>query len=125
MIIETTSCPGNSKRMFYDIKSNGRPFYKYLEKEESSYHFSIEVKKEQPENEDKYRYKAEIFIVTINNGSQNGNEYLESISKDLQYTELYDFESPDLLGKRTTNIRSFALKLTLDNKYFIIFAFNS
>ena len=32
IIVETTSCPGNSKRMLYGIKSNGRPYYKYLEK---------------------------------------------------------------------------------------------
>ena len=82
MIVETTSCQGNSKRMFYGMQSNGRPFYKYLEKEEYTYHFSIEVKKEQTGNKDKYRYEAKIFIATINNRSQNGNEYLISISKD-------------------------------------------
>ena len=64
MIVETTACPGNSKRSFYGIISNGRTFYKYFEKEESTYHFSIEVKKEQKDNVDKSRYEAEIFIVT-------------------------------------------------------------
>ena len=27
MIVETTSCPGSSKRMFYGIKSNGRALF--------------------------------------------------------------------------------------------------
>ena len=52
MIVETTSCPGKSKRMFYGIQSNGRALFTNNSETKKTNYFSIEAK-EQPENENK------------------------------------------------------------------------
>ena len=59
MIIETTSKPGNSKRMFFGIKNNGRGlFYK---NGNYTYYYSIEASG-QTGNTGNIRYEAEIFM---------------------------------------------------------------
>ena len=70
MIIETTSCPGNSKRMFYGIQSNGRALFTNNSETKKTNFFSIEAK--EPENKDKFRYEAEIFIATLNEDKDKG-----------------------------------------------------
>ena len=132
MIVETTSCPGSSKRMFYGIKSNGRAFFSNNSETKKTYYFSLDVN-EQLGNEDKYRYEAEIFIATLNEGEDKGNEYLVSISKGEQYTELFNFnngeihqiQSLKLLGYKMLNIRSSALSFSLNKKYYVLYAFKS
>ena len=54
MIVETTAHPGNKYRYFFGLKSNGLPFF------DNSNHYSIEAN-DQPGNEDRYRFEAEIF----------------------------------------------------------------
>ena len=85
MIIETTSKPGNSKRMFFGIRKNGRGlFYK---NGNYTYYYSIEASG-QTGNTGNIRHEAEIFIATINGGENDGKEYLVSIGNDNQYIEL-------------------------------------
>ena len=95
MIVETTSCPGSSKRIFYGIQSNGRALFTNNSETKNTNFFSIEAK-EQPGNVNKFRYEAEIFIATLNEGPEKGNEYLISITKSNQYTELFDFDKSDI-----------------------------
>ena len=95
MIVETTACLGSSKRMFYGIKTNGRAFFSNNSETKKTYYFSLDVN-EQPGNEDNYRYEAEIFIATLNEGEDKGKEYLVSIAKGEQYTELYNFNNGEI-----------------------------
>ena len=88
MIIETTSDQYNSKRMFYGIKSNGRPFFDYLETE--SYIWSIEVNET-----NHYRYESEIFVAKI----YDNEEHLFSISKTNSYAEIYNFDNKTITKK--------------------------
>ena len=130
MIIETTSYPPSSLRMFFGLKTNGLPFFG------ETNHFSITVK-DQPDNTDKSRCEAENFIATINDGRQKGKEYLVSIPKNTKYAELFNFEENDInkiikqkkatevLGNEMINFRGSAINYMLDDKYYILFAFKS
>ena len=125
IIIETTSSPGSSKRMFYGLSKNGRIlFTKY-----NSYNFSIEATN-QIGNDGNIRSEAEIFIVKINN--IDSKEYLVSIGKSNQYTELYDFEENKIYQLSTNyfieeEIINFGISLNyiLDNNNVILFSYLS
>ena len=122
MIIETTNIPGTAKRNFYAIKNNGREFFYH--NNEWSYHYSMEG--------NGIRYEAEIFTVSIYGGNNN-KEYLVSVGKGTQYTELYDFDkgqiyqktSPEFLGTQMINERGAAFNYTIENEKFIIFGYFS
>jgi len=100
MIVETTSNPGNSKRMFYAIKKNGRSFFKSKTKNTNTKYYSIEAK-DQKGNEGNIRYEAEIFIATVYEDDNSMKEYLVSVPKGDRYTELYDFDN-DTIYQTTT-----------------------
>ena len=90
MVIETTSSPGNKKRMFYGLKRDGRVFFA----KNNSQYYSIEA------NEVSIKYESEIFTAKINDN--NEKEYIISIGKLEHNTELYDFEE-DKIYKISTN----------------------
>ena len=125
MIFETTSSPGSSKRIFYGLKQNGRIFF---EKYNSSF-FTMEVKG-QITNEENTRDESEIFLVKINDNEFNEKEYLMSVGKLDQYTELYDFEnnkifqilSKDFLNTTMENIGT-SISYKLGNYNYILFGF--
>ena len=80
MIIETSS-DNSSKRMFYGIKSNGRPIFDSLEQNYKAYFLSIEA--------DDFRSESEIFIAKLNKDHVEVKEYLVNIAKENNYAEIY------------------------------------
>ena len=134
MIVETTSNPGNSKRMFYAIKKNGRSFFKSKTKNMKTKYYSIKAK-DQINNEGNIRYEAEIFIATVYEDDNNAKEYLVSVPKGDRYTELYDFDNDkiyqtttqDFLQKPMNNSKGcvFSYKSITDNITYNIFGFIS
>ena len=125
MIIETTSSPANRRRLFYGLKQNGRIFF---EKNNSNY-FSMEVE-EQLTNEGNGRNEAEVFIAKINNKEERVKEYLVSVGKWEEYTELYDFEENKiyqistnlLLGRKVDNLGT-SYNYILDNNNIVLFGY--
>ena len=127
LVAETSSSKANPKRMFYGIKTNGRSFFK-TKKGKSTY-YSKEVSS-QTGNSGGGRYYAENFVVKINGGTNNGNEYLVSIgSGNTAYAELYDFEN-DIIYQRSNsyflykinnNIRGSSSSFTSSNIHYSIF----
>ena len=130
MILETTSIPGNSKRMFYGVKKNGRALFKNKTENKMTKFYYLEAKN-QTENEGNIRYEAEIFISTINGGDYNGKEYLVSVGKGARYAELYDFDNDkiyqtktyDFLKSKMDNSRSGVINFKSNNTYYSIFSF--
>ena len=125
MILETSSCPGNSKRIFYGLKKNGEYFF---EKDgEKTPFFSINAK-DQVDNTNNARYESETFIIKF---KEEGvlKEYLVSMAKSAQYCELYDFDlnninqkkSSEILGNQMYSSREVANNLLIDNENYIIF----
>ena len=94
MIVETTAYPGNKYRYFYGLKSNGLPFF------DNSYHYSIKAYNDPANDEDKYRYEAEISAVIINETQYLGQEYLVSIPKGSQNSELFIFDNGNTIKKK-------------------------
>jgi len=130
LIVETTSLPGNSKRMFYALKKNGREFFNANDLNKKTYHYSIEVK-DQVGNDNNQRLGAEIFIAYINEGENKGKEYLVSIGINNSYTELYDFEHDNIyqnltesfLSRQMNNIRGTVINYQLDNINYVLFGY--
>ena len=100
MIIETTSDPGNNKRIFFGLNSNGS----YLFNEDES-HQLILTAENQDENNGNYHKYNKIFIAEINN-----KEYLVSIANEEQYCELYDFEEKKIYQKKSSEALKYKLK---------------
>ena len=119
LIIETSSYPGQSKRMFYGLKKDGRPYFRHKEKKTPYYTI----------NTTKARYEGFIFSVKIN-GTKNNEEYVLSVPKDNDKNcELYDFENDRLyeVMSRTffKNARVFsfdanAVKIASNSDYYIL-----
>ena len=87
MIIETTCKPGNSKRIFYGLKQNGRPFFINKTNNEETPYYSINV---EGQNEPQGKYEAEGIIIKDSN---SGNEYYMSVSNLEYYVEIFDFNN--------------------------------
>ena len=129
MIVETTAYPGNKYGYFFGLKSNGLPFF------ENSNHYSIEVN-DQPGNENRYRFEAENFAAIIDDNQYLGEEYLVSIPKGSQYSEMFMFDDDKTIKQKKSteildiersddNYRGSVSKLTLDGQIHYIFAFKS
>ena len=129
MIVETTSIPPSTKRIFYGINRDGNPFFK-----DNNFFSSCNVI-EQEGNPDKGRYEAEIFFTKSTNDNK---EYLVSIGKNNQYVEVYNFNnnqilyqisSSSLFGRVVIGLRGAVINLKLNeggiyNSY-IIYGFIS
>ena len=130
MIIETTSKPGSSKRMFFGIKKNGRGLF--LKNGNYTYYYSIEASK-QTGNNGNIRFEGDIFTAIINGGDNNGKEYLVSIGNNNQYIELYDFDNDEIYQKSTydffktnkTSIRGVAINYESNKEYLILYGYLS
>ena len=104
MIIETTSFPESTKRLFYGLKQNGE--YLFIKDGKSTPYYSMEGRKK--------KYESEIFIIKINKEEEeqeqenniyyNYKEYLISISFKEQDTELYDFENNKTIIIKTSDL---------------------
>ena len=120
MVVETTSLPGNPKRLFYGIDNNGLPLFK-----NNQYHASIEINSQTTN----YRFEAEIFMAKINN-----KQYLVSIGKGDKYAEVYDLENLELISQKTTtelfenramkSVFQFSINYFNDNSDFILFGYS-
>ena len=124
MVAETTSYPGQPKRMFYGLKKNGRNFFK-----ENTPFYSMTV---QNQDDDGNKYESEIFIAKLNDGNDKDNEYIVSMTKSNRYAELYDFDNNKIYQKKLINItgvahenlRNAALTTkSSDNKYYSLYGF--
>ena len=134
MIVETTSNPGNSKRMFYAINKNGRSFFKSKTQNLKTKYYSMEAK-DQKNNKGNIRFEAEIFIATVYGSDNSVKEYLVSVPKGDRYTELYDFDNntifqtttEDFLKKPMNNSKGCVVsyKSDIDNIRYNIFSFIS
>ena len=130
LVVETTSLPGSSKRMFYGLKKNGREFFYDNDTNRKTYYYSLEAK-EQIGNDKNQRLDAEIFIATINEGENKGKEYLVSIGNNNSYTELYDFEydkiyqnqTSTFLSRQMNNIRGTVINYQLNNINYVLFGY--
>ena len=89
MLVETTSNPSSSKRMFFGLKLDGETFF--TNNGISTPFYSLDT-----QNSDKS--ESEIFAIKV--GDTN-KEHIVSISKDDEYCEIYDFEQ-----KETSEIKS-------------------
>jgi len=125
IILEITSSPGSTKRIFYGLKQNGRIFFSNY----NSYNFSMEVKNQITLDENR-KYDNKIFVVKINDINYDNKEYLVSVGNSDQYIELYDFEeneiyqilANDYLESKTENIGT-SFNYILDNNNIILFGF--
>ncbi len=113
MIVETTACPGDSKRIFYGLKSNGKGYFfdRLTNKETPFYIFNSATN---------FRYESAVSIIQIsNNHTDNDNLYIINIAKSTYNTELYDFEnniiyetkSSDFIGNKSESIVSDIIEL--------------
>ena len=126
-IIETTSNPGSSKRMFYGLKNNGDYFF--YKNGKSTPFYSINSENENPtDNTDTSKFESVNFIAKV---KDTNKEYLVSVSMNDQYCELYDFEenniiklkSSTFLENEMTNIRGNTNSLIIEGENYIIFPF--
>ena len=124
MVVESTSCPGGPKRMFYGLKKNGRNFFK-----ENTPFYSITA---QGQDNSGKKYESEILIIKLNDGDEKDKEYIISMTKSDSYVELYDFDHDkiyqkkmsNILGTTHENLRQAALTIiSSDNKYYSIYGF--
>ena len=103
-MIAITTSESSSKRMFYGLKENGRPYFMQNSVETPYYTFEISGAT---------RKEAELLVAKFNGLS--GKEYLVSIANGDGYTELYDFENNTPYKKKTSDI------FTSSNTYYTLF----
>ena len=97
MIVETTACPGDYKRIFYGLKSNGKGLFldKLTNKETPFYIFNSATN---------FRYESAVSIIQISNNNNNNDKlYILNIAKSKYNTELYDFEENFIYENTTSN----------------------
>ena len=99
MIVETTCSPKNTKRLFYGIQKNGRPFFTNIINNEKTSHYFINTTK----TKDNGQYQLEGIIIKSSDTENNGKEYFASFSKYNGYAEIFDFENHTLYSKKITN----------------------
>ena len=114
-----TSPSESSKRIFYGLKNNGRP---YFENEETPFYILNEL------SCDLKRHYSELFNVVLN----NNKEYLMSISTD-GFAEIYDFDNnkriytdyPNFIqmNKTFTSILNYGFTFEYKNEIYIIYPF--
>ena len=133
MVVETTCYPPKTKRYFYGLKKNGRPFFTNKTTQNETPYNLIET------NEFSYTgglFEAESIVIKSSEvGNGNGKEYFLSIAKLECSVELYDFENNKFyyrsLKKFTTyeNIKTFRHAVfpfpAGNNKYFYFIGFTS
>ena len=84
IIIEISPDNEGSKRIFYGLTNNGRPFFKNIENnEDTPFYIMDEI------NFDLKRQESELINIILNN--DGNSEYLMSVSVG-GYVEIYDFD---------------------------------
>ena len=132
MVVETTSFPQERRRMFYGLKTNGRPFFKDKSNNKETPYYSINV-----ESNDFAKFESVGIIIKLSNNENNGKEYFFSISKLECNAELFDFENDKVYTKSVdsfTNLRSLKslrstliplLNSSLNLEYYYLFGFSA
>ena len=119
IFIETSPISESSKRIFYGLKNNGRPYFK---NEETPFYILNEL------SCNLKRHYSELFNVVLN----NKKEYLISISTD-GFAEIYDFDNnkriytdyPNFIqmNKTYTSILNSGFTFEYNDNYYIIYPF--
>ena len=127
LIVETTSNPGTSQRVFYGLKKNGQNFFN--DNGIFTPYYSTNVS-DQDDNSGNVRYEAELFTA-IN--KQDQKEYLISIPRYRQFLELFDFDNKaiyqaqaknKILGSRMISYKQSATYyISDDNENYILFSY--
>ena len=131
MVVETTCYPGEPKRYFYGLKSNGRPFFTDKTTKEETPYYVIETN---GQNNHKGKYESEPMIIkSSESGSGNGKEYYLSVSKLECYAELFDFDNNAIYYKSLKQFTGKQIVKTFrhaffpyqgsSNKYYYFFGF--
>ena len=132
MVVETTSFPQERRRMFYGLKTNGRPFFKDKSNNKETPYYSINV-----ESNDFVKFESVGIAIKLSNIENNGKEYFFSISKLECNAELFDFENDKVYTKSVdsfTNLRSLKslrstliplLNSSLNLEYYYLFGFSA
>jgi len=121
IFIETSPTNDNSKRIFYGLKTNGRPYFQNQTGETPFYIFNeltTELK----------RHYSELYNIVLN----NNKEYLMSISTE-GFVETYDFDNHQRkftsynnfvqMYNTYTSIYNYGFTFENGNNYYIIFPF--
>ena len=93
MVIQTTSFPTSTKRIFFGLQQNGRPLFTKNNKETHFYYKTT--------NEG--QYELEGFVIKSSDSTNNGKEYFLSFSKLDGYAEIYDFKNDRVYTKQVAN----------------------
>ena len=132
MVVETTCFPQERRRMFYGLKTNGRPFFKDKTNNKETPYYSINV-----ENENFLKLESVGIIIKLSNNENNGKEYFFSISKLECNAELFDFDNDKVYTKRVNSfttlrslksLRSALIPLSSSNltlEYYYLFGFSA
>ena len=95
LFIESCSYPCTGKRIFIGFKSNGRYYY-----ENENRLFMKEIMVFNSSNIEQSRLESVNFLIDL---GVNKTEYLLSITKSEMPTELFDFETNDIIFHKRTN----------------------
>ena len=121
LIMETSACPGNNKRIFFCLKTD------------NSYCFGntpfklFEVSGQEGMQQ---RYESEIQVIKLSDNKNNSKEYILSITKSA-YSELYDLESGTIYQSPTSDFISLNVKALIsvliplqkiDDNFYYLFA---
>jgi hypothetical protein len=99
LIFSTFSFPKSTKRIFYGIKSDGRPLFKNKINEE--YYSTIL----NSTNDSLLSYEYESLIIKLSGNNKTCKEYLLTVGKSKSNAEIYDFDNNEIYDK---DIASFA-----------------
>ena len=118
MIFETSSFPTNNKRFFYGLKKNGRDYFKKNNSEEETPFYYLIA-----ENEGEGKLESTNYNLMINN-----KEYIISIGRINSYTEIFNFDTNQIISCKTTdlfggidiyNLRPNLIQIDKENNTFI------
>ena len=121
IFIETSSTSSESKRIFYALKNNGRPYFKNNENdEETPFYIMNEIETNLE------RHESELVNIVLNNDEKT--EYLMSVSKG-GIVEIYDFDAGErkyitteqFFGYDSLSSINVPIFIELDNIYYNFF----
>ena len=99
LIFSTFSFPKSTKRIFYGIKSDGRPLFKNKINEECYSKILNST------NNSLFSYEYESLIIKLSGNNNTCKEYLLTVGKSKSNAEIYDFDNNEIYDK---DIASFA-----------------
>ena len=129
LVVETTCYPPKAKRMFFGLKSNGRPFFTNKTNNEETLYYSINL-----DNDNQKSLESKGIIIQSSDNSNRG-EFFLSLSKLECNAELFDFNKDEVYAKTISDFsntngvcslrHTFFSYYNSDSQYYYIFGFNS